>query len=102
MWEGATSVRVSAFGILVLGNGGVARSRRRRAGSVRGFALGNPVLELISRLLGGDATGIDSSLHLLALEIDRLPCRIDLILDATPCILERVDDRVGHVGRDLL
>ena len=40
--------------------------------------------------------------HLLALHVERVARRIDLLFDAAARVVEGVDDRVGDVGRDIL
>src|SRR5690242_12356195 len=68
---------------------------------VRGLRLGQATLEVTARFLRSGAAGIHGARHLTLLELDRRPCRMDLLFHAAAGSLEGVGDGVRHALRDI-
>ena len=94
----ASALVAAAF---VSGDRGAPIPRHRRAGVVRRFRLGDPLLELFPRLVRGKTPSLHGAMDLLALYLDGLTRGVDLFLDASPRILKRVDNRLRHIRRDV-
>src|SRR5215208_3247714 len=78
------------------------RARYRGPRSVCRLRLGNALFELVASFLRGRAACVHRALYLLTLDVECVSSGIDLVLDAPPRIVKRVDDRVSDVVRNML